>query len=132
MMPAGLDRVRSRFSVDETVAALSRAIVERGATVQAVIDHSGDAARAGLAMPATKLVIFGNARAGTPMMLAAPSAAIDLPLKLLVAEDADGAVWVSYNTPAYVGDRHALPGDRRAPLHAVEALAALVAAPASE
>ncbi len=128
-MPAGLDRVRSRFSVDETVAALSRAIVERGAVVLAVIDHSGDAARAGLAMPPTKLVIFGNAKAGTPMMLAAPSVAIDLPLKLLIAEDAGGAVWVSYNTPAYVGDRHALPADRRSPLHAAEVLAALVAAP---
>jgi len=121
--------VRSTRSVDETLATLSRAIVERGAVVLAVIDHSGDAARAGLAMRPTKLVIFGSATAGTPMMLASPSAAIDLPLKLLIAEDASGAVWVSYNTPEYVGDRHRLPADHRAPLHAVEALAALVAAP---
>ena len=77
----------------------------------AQIDHSGDAAKAGLAMHPTKLLIFGNAKSGTPLMIASPTVAIDLPLKALVWEDAEGTVWLSYNTPAYLKQRHAIPDD---------------------
>src|SRR5215472_4339259 len=75
----------------------------------AVVDHSGEAAAAGLKMPNTKLLIFGNPKAGTPLMLASPSAALDLPLKILISEDAEGKTWISYNAPAYLQARHKLP-----------------------
>ena len=93
MSPAnenGIASVPSRHSVDETVSRIRSILEAKGVTLFAVVDHSGEAAKAGLAMPNTKLVIFGNPAAGTPLMQAAPSAAIDLPLKLLVAEDGAG------------------------------------------
>jgi uncharacterized protein (DUF302 family) len=80
----------------------------KGMTVFAVIDHSGEASKIGLTMLPTKLVIFGNPAAGTPLMLAAPSIAIDLPLKILVWQDPQGKVWLSYNSPACLAQRHAL------------------------
>jgi uncharacterized protein (DUF302 family) len=89
----------------------------------AVVDHSGEAAKAGLHMPNTKLLIFGNPKAGTPVMLAAPSAAIDLPLKILVAEDAAGKVWVSYNSAEYLQERHGVPADLIKNLAVIETLA---------
>jgi uncharacterized protein (DUF302 family) len=95
--------------VDETVSRLENILRTKGVTLFAVIDHSGEAAKAGLAMPNTKLVIFGNPAAGTPLMLAAPSAAIDLPLKLLVAEDGAGGVTIAWNDPEYLRRRHGLP-----------------------
>ena len=76
-----------------------------------VIDHSGEAEKAGLKMPPTKVVIFGSPKGGTPLMLSAPSLAIDLPLKALVAEDANGKVSVSYNDPDYLRERHGVPPD---------------------
>ncbi len=81
----------------------------KGISVFAVIDHSGEAEKVGMKMRPTKLVIFGSPRAGTPVMLAAPSVAIDLPLKLLVWEDAGGKTWISYNDPEYLRDRHQFP-----------------------
>jgi len=92
-----------------------------------VVDHSGEAAGAGLKMPNTKLLIFGNPKAGTPPMLAAPSVALDLPLKILVAEDAAGKTWISYNAPAYLQSRHALPAELLPNIAVIEALAARAA-----
>jgi len=99
----------SNHSVDETVARLESILQTKQVKLFALVDHSGEAARAGLTMRPTKLVIFGNPKAGTPLMLAAPSIAIDLPLKILVWEDGQGKVWLSYNSPEYLRERHALP-----------------------
>jgi uncharacterized protein (DUF302 family) len=109
-------------SVAEAVDRLRRLIDEKKLVLFAVIDHSGEASRAGLKMTDTKLAIFGSPRAGTAVMIAAPLAALDLPLKLLVWEDEDGAVWVSYNSPDYIAERHHLGEDLRARLEAVEAI----------
>jgi uncharacterized protein (DUF302 family) len=108
---AGLVRVPSRYSVDESVQRLENAFNQKGLKVFAMIDHSGEAEKAGLKMRPTKVVIFGSPKAGTPLMVTAPSLAIDLPLKALVAEDNDGKVWVSYNSPKYLQQRHGVPAD---------------------
>lgn len=105
----GLVQVASRYSVEETVRRLLAAFVEKGMQVFAVIDHSGEADKVGLKMRPTKVVIFGSPKGGTPLMVAAPSLAIDLPLKALVAEDAVGKVSVTYNDPAYLRERHGVP-----------------------
>lgn len=99
----------SKHSVDETVEKLEGILRAKGVALFALVDHSGEAEKVGLKMPPTKLLIFGNPKAGTPLMLAAPGIAIDLPLKILVWEDAQGKVWVSYNSPAYLQNRHGLP-----------------------
>jgi len=96
----------SPYCVDETLERLGAVLQSLGIPVLARIDHSGGAAALGLEMKPTKLLIFGNAKAGTPLMLSAPTVALDLPLKVLVWEDADGKVWVSYNTPQYLQERH--------------------------
>ena len=114
-MPAqhdnGILNKRSNYSVDETLERLKRALQAKGVTVFAVVDHSGEAEKVGLKMRPTKLVIFGSPKAGTSLMLAAPSSAIDLPLKILIWEGSEGKVWVSYNSPAYLQERHGLPQD---------------------
>ena len=107
----GLVRVASRYSVDETMKRLLLAFHEKGLQPFGLIDHSGEAEKAGIAMPPTKVLIFGNPKGGTPPMLAAPSLAIDLPLKALVAQDAEGKVWVTYNSPEYLQERHDVPAD---------------------
>ena len=107
----GIVTIPSTHSVDQTVAKLTGILQAKGITLFIVIDHSGEAAKVGMKMPNTKLVIFGNPKGGTPLMLASPSAAIDLPLKILVAEDSAGKVWVSYNSPDYLKERHGLPPD---------------------
>src|SRR5271157_3067596 len=99
----------SKHSVDQTVEKLRGILQAKGVALFALIDHSGEAEKVGMKMPPTKLLIFGNPKAGTPLMLAAPSIAIDLPLKILVWEDLRGKVWVSYNSPAYLQERHSLP-----------------------
>jgi len=99
----------SHHSVDQTVKNLTSILEARRVTLFALVDHSGEAERAGMQMRPTKLLIFGSPKAGTPLMLAAPSIAIDLPLKILIWEDDQGAVWLSYNTPAYLQQRHAVP-----------------------
>ena len=106
-------------SVDETVQRLTGLIEDKGLKLFTVIDHSGEARRAGLKMLDTKLVIFGSPSAGTPIMVAEPLAAIDLPLKVLVWADSDGATWVSFNSPAYLAGRHHLTADLRAPLEGI-------------
>ncbi len=126
MSPAnenGIASVPSRHSVDETVSRIRSILAAKGVTLFAVVDHSGEAAKAGLAMPNTKLMIFGNPSAGTPLMQAAPSAAIDLPLKLLVAEDGAGNVTISWNDPEYLRRRHGFPADLLKSIAVVEKLA---------
>jgi uncharacterized protein (DUF302 family) len=105
----GLIHLSSPHTVMETLARLETIVQAKGLTILARIDHSGDAAKTGLKMPPTKLLIFGNAKSGTPLMIASPSVAIDLPLKALVWEDDDGKVWLSYNSPTYLKERHAIP-----------------------
>jgi uncharacterized protein (DUF302 family) len=107
----GLLLVRSRHSVDETVQRLQAALIGKGLQVFAVIDHSGEAEKVGLKMRPTKVLIFGSPKGGTPLMVAAPSLAIDLPMKALVAEDAEGEIWVTYNSPEYLQERHGVPAD---------------------
>src|SRR5579871_3019757 len=108
-MGTGLVVVASKYSVDETVKRLQAAFRDKGMQVFAVIDHSGEAEKVGLKMPPTKVLIFGSPKGGTPLMVAAPSLAIDLPLKALVAQDAVGKVWVTYNDPEYLQQRHGVP-----------------------
>lgn len=110
-MGRGLVVVASKYSVDDTVARLEAAFQEKGMQIFAVIDHSGEAEKVGLKMPKTKVVIFGSPKGGTPLMLAAPSLAIDLPLKALIAQEANGNVTVTYNDPEYLRERHGVPAD---------------------
>jgi uncharacterized protein (DUF302 family)/uncharacterized membrane protein YidH (DUF202 family) len=126
-MENGIVRIPGNHSVDETVAKLQGILQAKSVKLFVVVDHSGEAAGAGLKMPNTKLLIFGNPRAGTPLMLASPSAALDLPLKILVAEDGAGKTWISYNAPAYLQSRHALPADLLPNIAVIEALAAKAA-----
>jgi len=120
----GLVQVPSRYSVDETLQRLQSAFSEKGLHVFAIIDHSGEAEKVGLKMRPAQLLIFGNPKGGTPLMLAAPSTAIDLPLKALVWEDADGKVWLSYNSPDYLQQRHGFPADLEKNIAAIEPLLA--------
>ena len=107
----GIVELQSNHSVEQTVARIEQILRDHGVTLFAVVDHSGEAAKVGLDMRSTKLLIFGNPKAGTPVMVAAPSAAIDLPLKILVWEDAAGKTWVSYNSPEYLQQRHGIPAE---------------------
>jgi uncharacterized protein (DUF302 family) len=119
----GIVKIPSRHSLDETVDKLKTMLKSKGVTLFALIDHSGEAEKVGLTMPPTKLLIFGNPKGGTPLMLAAPSAAIDLPLKILVAEDSQGKVWISYNSAEYLKERHGLPQDLLQNIAVVQTLA---------
>jgi uncharacterized protein (DUF302 family) len=119
----GIVTIASRHSVDETVEKLKGILQARGVMIFAVVDHSGEAAKVGLTMPPTKLVIFGSPKAGTPLMLASPSVAIDLPLKILVAQDTRGEVLLSYNGLEYLTDRHGLSHDLLPNIAVVGALA---------
>jgi uncharacterized protein (DUF302 family) len=123
----GIINKSSKHSVDETLGKLQAILQVKGIAVFALIDHSGEAEKVGMKMRPTKLLIFGNPKGGTPLMLAAPSIAIDLPLKILVAEDDQGKVSVSYNSPAYLGERHGVPAHLLQNLAFVESLAASVA-----
>lgn len=123
----GIVTIPSHHSVDETVERLKGILQSKGITLFALVDHSVEAAKVGMKMPNTKLAIFGNPKGGTPLMLASPSIALDLPLKILVAEDAQGKVWVSYNSPDYLEGRHDLPAELVTNIAVVEALAAKAA-----
>src|SRR6478735_2112629 len=120
----GLIDIPSNHSVDETVEKLKGVLQAKGVTLFALVDHSGEAAKVGMKMRPTKLLIFGNPKGGTPVMLAAPSIAIDLPLKILIWEDAQGKVWISYNSPDYLKERHGFPDDLVPNIAVVQALAA--------
>jgi uncharacterized protein (DUF302 family) len=123
----GIVKIPSHHSVDETVEKLKTILKSKGVTLFALVDHSGEAEKVGLNMPSTKLLIFGNPKAGTPLMLAAPSAAIDLPLKILVAADSQGKVWISYDSPDYLKERHGLQDNLLPNIAVVQSLAAAAA-----
>ena len=119
----GIIDTPSNHSVDETVEKLKGILQAKGVTLFALVDHSGEAEKAGMKMRPTKLLIFGNPKAGTPVMLAAPSSAIDLPLKILIWEDAQAKVWASYNSPDYLRERHGVPAELLQNIAVVETLA---------
>jgi uncharacterized protein (DUF302 family) len=128
MAANGIVRVASNSSVEETLHKLQTNLESKGIKVFALIDHSGEAAKAGLQMPNTKLLIFGNPKGGTPLMLASPSIAIDLPLKVLIAEDEQKKVWVTYNSAEYLAERHSLPPELLKNVAFIEGLVAGIAA----
>jgi uncharacterized protein (DUF302 family) len=117
----------SHHSVDQTVQKLEQILQAKGVKLFALVDHSGEAEKVGMHLRPTKLLIFGNPKAGTPLMIAAPGIAIDLPLKILVWEDTGGQVWISYNSPAYLQARHEVPSELMPNIAVVEALAAKAA-----
>jgi uncharacterized protein (DUF302 family) len=117
----------SHHSVGETVERLKGILQSKEVTLFALVDHSGEAEKAGMKIRPTKLLIFGSPKAGTPLMQAAPSVAIDLPLKILVWEDGQGRVWVSYNSPAYLQERHHIPRELMQNITVIETLAAKAA-----
>jgi uncharacterized protein (DUF302 family) len=119
----GLVTLKSAHSVEETVARIRAVLQAKQIREFALIDHSGEAEKAGLLMPKTQVVIFGNPKGGTPLMLAAPSVAIDLPLKLLVREDADGQVWISYWSAQALLERHGLADSFAGNIAVIEAIA---------
>lgn len=123
----GIVSAPSSHSVDQTVEKLKAMLRAKGVALFALVDHSGEAAKVGMTMPPTKLLVFGNPKAGTPLMLAAPSSAIDLPLKILVWEDGQGKVWISFNSPQYLQKRHGLPQELMPNIAVVETLAAKAA-----
>ncbi len=122
-MQEGIRTITSHYSVDETVARLQNILHLKGVKLFALIDHSGEAAAAGLDMRPTKVLIFGSPKAGTPLMVAAPSTGLDLPLKILIAESATGEVLVSWNDPDWLQQRHGFPAALTTNLAAIEALA---------
>jgi uncharacterized protein (DUF302 family) len=121
-MDNGIIDVPSRYSVQETLARLQAILKEKGLMVFALIDHSGEAAKAGLEMRPTQLLIFGSPKSGTPLMVAAPRLAIDLPLKALAWQDEKGQVWLSCNSPEYLQQRHGFPTDLLKNIAGVSAL----------
>lgn len=123
----GIINLPSNHSVDQTMERLKEILQAKGVNVFALVDHSGEAEKVGLKMAPTKLLIFGSPKAGTPLMQVAPSVAIDLPLKVLIWEDAQKKVWVSYNSPAYLQQRHKPPAELLQNIAVVEALAAKIA-----
>ena len=107
----GLIHLSSSYSVAETAKRLEESLLAHGVTMFCRVDHSGEAEKVGLHMPPTQLLLFGSPRAGTPLMLASPTVAVDLPLKALIWQDADGKVWLSYNSPEYLQQRHRIPAE---------------------
>lgn len=110
-MASGIIDVPSRYSVPDTLARLQSILKEKGIQIFALIDHSGEAEKAGLQMRPTQVLIFGSPKGGTPLMIAAPRLAIDLPLKALAWQDEQGQVWLSYNSPEYLQERHGFPAE---------------------
>jgi len=105
----GIIHLRSPYSVPETLQRLEALVTAKGLTIFSRVDHSGEAAKIGMEMQPTELLIFGSPKSGTPLMIASPTLAIDLPLKALIWQDVDGAVWLSYNSPEYLQQRHRIP-----------------------
>lgn len=120
----GIVRIPSQHSVADTVAKLEAMLQAKNVKLFTIVDHSGEAEKVGLKMPNTKLLVFGNPKGGTPLMLTSPSVALDLPLKILVAEDTGGKVWISYNAPDYLQQRHNLPANLLPNIAVIDALAA--------
>jgi uncharacterized protein (DUF302 family) len=122
-LASGITTIAAKLTVDKTIEKLKAILDSKGVKIFAIVDHSGEAASAGMTMPPTKLIIFGNPKAGTPIMQSAPSAAIDLPLKILVAEDTAGQTSISWNRLDYLQTRHNIPAALMQNLAIVEALA---------
>jgi uncharacterized protein (DUF302 family) len=118
----GIASIPSPYSVEVTISKLKAVIESKGLTLFAHIDHGAGAAQAGLEMRPAHVLIFGQAKAGTPLMVASPLVALDLPLKALIWEDGEKKVWVSYNTPDYLIQRHRLPADLSKNIAGVEGL----------
>jgi uncharacterized protein (DUF302 family) len=118
----GLIHLASQHTVEETMQRLEALLSERGVTIFARVDHSGEAAKVGLSMGPTKLLTFGSPKCGTPLMQAAPTLAIDLPLKALFWQDAEGKVWLTYNDPSYLRQRHDFPAELIPNISGVSAL----------
>jgi uncharacterized protein (DUF302 family) len=127
-MHEGIQSLPSRHSFEETVDRIETLLLEKGIKLFALVDHSGEARSVGLSMPPTKLLIFGNPQGGTPLMLAAPSTALDLPLKILVAQQPGGEVLLSWNDPAWLQQRHGFPDELKANIAAVAMVAGKAAA----
>jgi uncharacterized protein (DUF302 family) len=123
----GIVNKPSKHSVDDTLRKLQNILETKGIAVFALVDHSGEAAKIGMKMRPTKLLIFGNPKGGTPLMLAAPSIALDLPVKILIWQDDQEKVWVSYNTPEYLAERHGLPPNLAQNIGFIEILATNIA-----
>jgi uncharacterized protein (DUF302 family)/uncharacterized membrane protein YidH (DUF202 family) len=123
----GIVTIPAHQSVDQTVQKLEGILQAKGVRLFALIDHSGEAEKAGMEMRPTKLLIFGNPKGGTPLMIASPSVAIDLPLKILVWQDADGKTWISYNAPSYLQQRHNFPQELIRNIAVVETFATTAA-----
>jgi len=123
----GLVDLPSNHSVEETVERLTGILKAKAITLFALVDHSGEAEKAGIKMRPTKLFVFGNPKAGTPVMLASPSSAIDLPLKILIWEDANDKVSITYNSPIYLQERHNIPPELLQNIAVIEPLAKKVA-----
>jgi uncharacterized protein (DUF302 family) len=126
--PNGIIDKPSHHSVEETVERLKGILQSKGVKLFAIVDHSAEAEIVGMKMRPTKLLIFGSPKLGTPLMRAAPSVAIDLPLKILVWEDEKRKVWISYNRPGYLQQRHGIPPELVQNIAVIEALAAKAAA----
>ncbi len=124
----GIERVASAHQFAAAVEKLESILKSKGLIIFAKIDFSGDAQRAGLQMPPTQMLIFGHPKAGTPLMVAVPGSALDLPLKILISQDAAGRVWLSYNTPEYLAERHGLPPELVKNIAGIRALAQAAAA----
>jgi uncharacterized protein (DUF302 family) len=107
----GMQHLSSPYSVPETLQRVEALLREKGLTIFCRVDHSGEAEKVGLKMHPTQLILFGSPKGGTPVMVASPTTAIDLPLKALIWEDVGGKVWVSYNSPEYLQQRHNVPAD---------------------
>jgi uncharacterized protein (DUF302 family) len=128
MMPVdGLITLAGGLSPKETMDRVEAAVIAKGMTVFARVDHAAGAATAGLALRATELLMFGNARGGTPLMQAVQTIGIDLPLKILVWQEADGRTWLSYNDPRWLAERHGLGPEAEGTASAMDALLRAIA-----
>ena len=120
---AGIVEIASSHSLEETIGKLKTLLAANGVTLFALVDHSGEAEKVGMKMPPTKLLIFGNPKGGTPVMLSAPTSAIDLPLKILVRENEQGKVVMNYNSAEYLAQRHKIPAELLMNISAAKTLA---------
>ena len=126
-MLEGIRTLHSRHSVDETLSRLESMLAEKKIKLFTIVDHSGEANAIGLHMPTTKLILFGNPAAGTPLMISAPSLALDLPLKMLLSQEPNGSTEISWNDPAYLQSRHGFAESLVPKLAVVESLARALA-----
>jgi uncharacterized protein (DUF302 family) len=123
-----IERIASPYDFVATAEKMESVLRARGLTIFGKIDFSGDAERAGLKMPPTQMLIFGNPKAGTPLMVAAPTSALDLPLKVLISQDPEGKTWLSYNAPEYLAQRHNIPPELLQNIAGIRALVQAAAA----